>query len=246
MKLRQMPNYENRFEVIKAEVSKTIIDNNYIVLGDMNGRVGLNDDGGIFDGINNDHLPVTAEMGISTMLRSRQSSDNISKLDTHGRHIIDLCKDTGLRILNGRKFGDVRGNLTCFTPRGNSVVDYALADHELFNKIGYFTVDSKMNGLSDHCKIELLIRCTFDRKSDQGHKHKMPPKIKWNEPKKTSFLNMMIEPEMVDKLSSLKHNIEMKMSNINDNSNCLLDIFNTVMKRVFPLRKKRSVKKKMV
>ena len=47
--------------------------------------------------------------------------------DTLGKHLLDLCKGSGLRILNGRKLGDLQGNYTCFNHRGSpSVIDYML------------------------------------------------------------------------------------------------------------------------
>jgi exonuclease III len=61
-KQRQQPVFVNRFTQIKDDVSSNLAHNNFIVLGDMNGRTGTDDDGSIFDGINNDYLPIIADL----------------------------------------------------------------------------------------------------------------------------------------------------------------------------------------
>jgi hypothetical protein len=58
----------------------------------------------------------------------RQSRD--PKIDQRGKELLDLCNQ--LRILNGRVFGDIFGNYTCYTPNGASVVDYVLVSLSKF------------------------------------------------------------------------------------------------------------------
>ena len=55
----------------------------------------------------------------------RTSKDSV--LDNYGRRLLDLCKSTGLIIVNGRLGADKYiGDFTCITPRGQSVMDYFL------------------------------------------------------------------------------------------------------------------------
>jgi hypothetical protein len=51
--------------------------------------------------------------------------------------MLDLCSNTGLKILNGRILGDTAGKLTCHKYNGSSTVDLALAHHSLFKNIQY-------------------------------------------------------------------------------------------------------------
>ena len=66
-----------------------------------------------------------------------------------------MCKTVPLRILNGRRIGDIFGNYTCFTPRGCSAVDIGAVSPSLFNDIRYFLVDRPHLHLSDQTPIEL-------------------------------------------------------------------------------------------
>ena len=68
-----------------------------------------------------------------------------------GTCLLDLCKQSGLRIVNGR-FGAESGKYTYLTDRGSSVVDYVLATKNLFDHSEYMKLYDP-NILSDHCLI---------------------------------------------------------------------------------------------
>ena len=72
----------------------------------------------------------------------------------------ELCIHTGLRILNGRISGDFMGEFTCFTPNGNSVVDYFISSESLIKNILFFKVNKFLGHceLSDHCQISIMLR----------------------------------------------------------------------------------------
>ena len=57
-----------------------------------------------------------------------------------------------LKILNGRKIGDLTGKYTCHQYNRSSVVDYIIAELNIFNKINYFQV-LPFTTYSDHCQI---------------------------------------------------------------------------------------------
>lgn len=48
------------------------------------------------------------------------------KLNNNGTMLLDLCKQTGLRILNGRCRNDKYGSYTYIGPNGSSLVDYVI------------------------------------------------------------------------------------------------------------------------
>ena len=63
-----------------------------------------------------------------------------------GKLLASLCVESGLRILNGRTFGDSLGFYTCFHDNGGvSSVDYILAPEHLFDKIRFFNVQPPMS-----------------------------------------------------------------------------------------------------
>ena len=57
-----------------------------------------------------------------------------------------VCKEAGLRILNGRTSCDLFGRPTCFTNNGCSLVDYTIASNDLLRNIGFFQVQD-FNGI---------------------------------------------------------------------------------------------------
>lgn len=54
------------------------------------------------------------------------------RINNYGGKLLELCKSSGLRIVNGRHHGDVPGYYTFFCSRGNSVIDYLLTKSSLF------------------------------------------------------------------------------------------------------------------
>ena len=67
----------------------------------------------------------------------RQNCDQ--EINKNGKSLIDFCKNFNLRILNGRKVGDLYGKFTCFS-NGASSVDYGIASEGLFQFISNFSV----------------------------------------------------------------------------------------------------------
>ena len=84
----------------------------------------------------------------------RRSVD--TTVNTQGRHLIDLCISTQLRFLNGRHIGDCPGKFTCHTPRGASVMDYAIISANIQNMVTGFRVGS-LQTFPDHCSLELTL-----------------------------------------------------------------------------------------
>lgn len=70
-------------------------------------------------------------------------------INNYGRKLLELCKSSGLRIVNGRHPGDVPGDYTFFCSRGNSVINYLLTDSSLFFSIGQCCTGI-FNIFSDH------------------------------------------------------------------------------------------------
>ena len=87
---------------------------------------------------------------------TRNSEDKIL-VDHRGNALLELCKTLNLLILNGRKTGDLFGKITSFQSNGNSVVDYVLTEHELFEKIAWLKVGKYLPWISDHCAVHFQI-----------------------------------------------------------------------------------------
>ena len=142
------------------KIETTYIDggNNLIIMGDLNGRTKLGEDF-VRDKTDN-HSPINVPSYYSrdTALGRKNMDEHV--IDTQGKVILELCKSSKLRILNGRTPGDDHGGFTRFPSNFTdkpSVIDYALCSEPLMNEVLYFSV-LPFTGLSDHCCISLKIK----------------------------------------------------------------------------------------
>ena len=132
---------------------------NHLIMGDLNGRTKIEEDfvRDIFD----KHSPINeACYEKDTPLLIQRNNRDTHPVDEQGRKIIDLCKSSALKIVNGRSVGDRDGNFTRYPIRINenpSTIDYALCSTGLLQDIHNFTV-IPFTALSDHCCISLDIK----------------------------------------------------------------------------------------
>ena len=125
---------------------------NFVIMGDMNSRVGSH-----LDYVENEYLinlNMLPDDYVADVPLKRTSQDKI--LNENGNYLLNFCKATGMRILNGR-IGEDKGvgKFTCITHNGCSVVDYVLCRTDLINNFSSFTVENP-NILSDHYAISFV------------------------------------------------------------------------------------------
>ena len=151
-------------------------------------------------------------------------SNNDLSQNEYGQEIVDICIESGLRILNGRKLGDIEGKYTCHKYNGSSTIDYAITSHDIYPKILYFQVSDFIGSVSDHCKISLMINSSFNPKtfSKDTSLEYMPPKFKWNELSSQNFQQALTLPI----IQSLIENFTVK-NHIDSNS--ALNEFNEIL-----------------
>ena len=122
-------------------------DHKLIISGDLNARTRNEADYIIDDSIT--YLPVDTGYSASCFNKPRNSQDLHGELNNHGKSLLELCKSQDLHFLNGRTNGDLNGDLTCFTQRGSSTVDYTIVSADLFDNIVKFEI------LSNDCFTHL-------------------------------------------------------------------------------------------
>ena len=73
----------------------------------------------------------------------------------NGKKLIELCKISDLKIVNGRIGTDKSvGNYTCHTTKGQSTIDYVVMSMELFPKTTDLYIDTLDRCMSDvHCPV---------------------------------------------------------------------------------------------
>ena len=141
--------------LIESDLVNLVNDDYVLVMGDLNGRTGVE-----YDFINDDNTIPTqddVDMYRSDANIGRRVSQDMNK-NARGDEIIELCTNHKLRILNGRLIGDSQGLFTCHQSKGSSTVDYMIANEELFHRFKYFHVHTFDGTLSDHCLISSLLK----------------------------------------------------------------------------------------
>ena len=142
-----------------------------LLMGDFNSRTGrLSDffpEDGFFerfvgiDGIDNRvDSAVLDDLHIPQRRANQDPATN-----NNGRQLVDLCREHGLLIANGRVGDDLDiGKKTCFNRNvGTSAVDLVVASPELFPCFSNFRVEDFCEHLSDtHCPIILSLHNTAE------------------------------------------------------------------------------------
>ena len=129
------------------------------------------------------------EVNIPLMLRPtedipmKRNNMDKQKVDKRGKKLLDFCKSTETRLLNGRCFGDTFGHYTCFSHTGNpSTIDYILASSPLLNSVKTFQVD-ELSLYSIHTSLSLSLSTGFHTLHDKNNFTDSRPlkKIIWSE-----------------------------------------------------------------
>lgn len=98
----------------------------YISGGDFNAYMGQEPDFIQFD----EPFDLLDNLGyiedVQPRLRNNQDGH---ETNAYGRNLLNLCVNTGLRIVNGRYGSDAEvGNYTCISERSASTIDYIIVD----------------------------------------------------------------------------------------------------------------------
>jgi len=138
------------FEHICQEVGEAMSLGGVLLVGDFNARTGTNTDFIDCSQLTNVLLvPQAIKDTLPNDMLERQNHDTI----TAGWHreFLDLCRTTGLLILNGRTPGDISGEYTCLSNKGFSTVDYFLTTADQLEGVKRLEVncDEKYSGHKD-------------------------------------------------------------------------------------------------
>ena len=117
------------------------------ICGDTNARTGTYDDYICMDTFEEEIAGLTSSYDTTT----RKNID--PKLNTYGRKLLSLCKQTSVQIQNGRLS---ESKYTCLRPNGASSVDYLLTTLENSKYLAYFNVLDR-DIYSDHCPLSFCL-----------------------------------------------------------------------------------------
>jgi hypothetical protein len=169
---------------------------------------------------------------------NRYSQDKC-RVNSYGLTLLDICKHTGLRILNSR-FGKDKyiGRNTFVGSRGSSLVDYVISTQNLFQYIDVFEVQDP-NILSDHCLVDISL--VFNKPLSVHVQNAKPCetldsfKYVWNNGKKQMFAENLSSENTMNKLNyfNVKVNNVKSSSDIDECINDFSNIFDGVASPLF-------------
>ena len=158
---------------------------------------------------------------IHCTIMSRNNLDHKHTNDS-GKLLLNFCKETRIRILNGRTTGDLNGRPTCMTYNGSSLVDYTLISEELLKSVGYFEVHD-FTSLTNHRPISCGIFADTSFKYCNSHKlDPLPGKFLWTDDAITLYTENI--PSQIFK----NRIIDFMITDFRD-SNLITDSFNSVL-----------------
>ena len=164
-------------------------DCNILLCGDFNCRTSNSPDYVVDD--SSVHMSVLPDAYVSD-IQIRRFSEDAGHRNNNGLLLLDFCKQTGLRIMNGRVGNDGGiGRYTFVGSKGSSVVDYVLASQSLFDFVNDFEVQDP-NTLSDHCYIDFSFE--YDKNVEFEDTEQISSKNVWNNASKEEFINRLQQP----------------------------------------------------
>ena len=167
---------ESVYERLLADTVKYSNLGHVMVQGDFNGYTNTKPDYITFD--DNSNIDQEDDQYVADSISPRNNLDR-KLINNSGRLLLNLCQESGLRILNGRTIGDLSGKFTCITYNGCSVVDYMLVSNDLLNIIGDFIVHD-FTSLSNHCMISCSLLTNFHVKNNNHSQlDPLPNKFIW-------------------------------------------------------------------
>ena len=175
---------------------------NIVLLGDLNSRIGQHYDYVADDFATHIHVDAIPDDYIPDQNLPRKSQDQVT--NQNGQLLLDLLKQTGLRVANGRVCEDRDvGSFTFVSSRGSSLVDYCIVNPELLSDFTSF-YGHDPNIISDHCLIEFSLilnvaRHVFDDDIDEA----AFSYYKWKSNHKEKYVNNISSEHFQEQLNAL-------------------------------------------
>ena len=135
----------------------------------------------------------------------------------YGSELLDFCRQTGLRILNGRAGVDGNiGKCTYVGSAGRSLVDYVIVSQEIFSLVDNFSV-SDPNILSDHCIVNfsLCSDVNFDNNNTENMESPLQYKYVWNNEHVAAYQNTLESDSVRSDLRNLTNELLSENVDIN-------------------------------
>ena len=212
------------YPILEQEIIHFSTKGNCIACGDFNGYTSTESDFIETDDFR--YLPLPLNYSVDTYIARNNCDTRIP--NGFGNKLLDLCKNTRLRIANGRFFGDTTGKFTCYHyMNAPSVIDYMLVSQDLLKFVCNFCVEP-LNPLSIHCMIRINLKFTYNR-YDEGtntiNLQSLPTKFHFDKLTEEKFYNYMMTGKGADDVETyVQSTFDNNISGINEATDSLTEI----------------------
>ena len=214
------------------------IESSFIICGDFNARTGNLDDFVAHDSAR--HITALPDDYIVDNELKRLSQDEGT--NENGYMLLDFCRQTGLRIVNGRIGEDVVGKCTYVGSRGSSLIDYVIVSQDLFDKFSSFNVCDP-NIISDHCVINFSLCIGSEMQevsaNQNGSAERVNSKYVWDKTLTEEYKTRLSSHDIIQMFDSAVDSIDIYSSNeeIDNSISAFVDTLDTVCKPLFEKKK---------
>ena len=140
------------FNKIESDVAHYSNLGRIMILGDLNAHISDREYDFIHEALDGVHDFVPNNYCIDDVHVKRNTQ--IPQItNEYGRMLLDICRGSQLRILNGRIVGDSLGKATFHGYNGSSIDDYCICSSSLLKDVLFFQVEDFDINFSDHCAI---------------------------------------------------------------------------------------------
>ena len=188
------------FNQLESFISSHEDEGEFMISGDLNARTGLVPDYIepeiiSFTTDSDDFCVATNHINFPSNLNSNIPRFSRDKhcVNIHGQELLRLCKNTNIRILNGRYGNDKEiGDFTCIKTNGKSLIDYMLCSPIITQNQSNFTIHEKQPE-SDHkpISISLLVGNISPEEVQQYDKYSC---FKWDQSKLDEIKQTLCDP----------------------------------------------------
>ncbi len=226
------------FNILSEQTRKFTNYNDIFICGDLNSRTSdlpdyrVNTPG--TEGDLNYIVENVNNIGCVNDVQICLSRDKVTNV--YGRELLDFCKNTGYRLMNGRLY-DVNntGDFTCFKENGASIVDYLICKPHNIQDISHFTILPK-RVVSDHRPLSFDLmypkRQTYQNIVLSGDEHSIKS-YKWDINKLDSYKEILNSEDSIGKLSQLQTDIIDPNLNTDEICDKFYDVMNSAIRSTF-------------
>ncbi|XP_053375116.1 uncharacterized protein LOC123554108 isoform X1 [Mercenaria mercenaria] len=222
------------FEVLENYVRKYNDSYRVCVIGDLNARTADRSDiiesSTLFDRyvqtIDTNYVECPFD------LSDRKSEDHVC--NASGLKLLDICRSSDLKIINGRKGDDADiGRFTFQSTLGRSVIDYVIASYHLFPIISDFIVHDSFT-YSAHVPIQVNFKVESSNKTDNVKLDNVQ-KLVWDVNKVDVYNNILLND--CDKLNDIVSQITSSNVSISDGVKSFANELYNIAYQVFGVNK---------